>query len=93
MVFWIFEIHAGVMKCFQGEGGVKRKPRCGAKTRRGTPCQASAIWSTRSLLAVNPLPEPRRIEHGAEDGRGIERIRKGRDEARQLLEAAKGERA
>jgi hypothetical protein len=25
-----------------------KKPRCGAKTRRGTPCQASAIWSTGS---------------------------------------------
>jgi hypothetical protein len=25
-----------------------KKPRCGAKTRRGTPCQAAAIWSTRS---------------------------------------------
>jgi hypothetical protein len=25
-----------------------KKPRCGAKTRRGTPCQASAIWSVKS---------------------------------------------
>src|SRR5215472_10479761 len=25
-----------------------KKPRCGAKTRRGTPCQASAIWSAKS---------------------------------------------
>jgi hypothetical protein len=24
------------------------KPRCGAKTRRGTTCKAGAIWSTRS---------------------------------------------
>jgi hypothetical protein len=26
----------------------RNPPRCGAKTRRGTPCQAGAIWSTRS---------------------------------------------
>jgi hypothetical protein len=25
-----------------------KAPRCGAKTRRGTECMASAIWSVRS---------------------------------------------
>jgi hypothetical protein len=25
-----------------------KAPRCGAKTRRGTACRASAIWSVRS---------------------------------------------
>jgi hypothetical protein len=35
-----------------------KKPRCGAKTRRGMPCQASAIFSVKSKLYT------RRRNHG-----------------------------
>lgn len=29
-------------------GDPSKAPRCGAKTRRGTPCKAPAMWSTRT---------------------------------------------
>lgn len=52
-----------------------KKPRCGAKTRRGTPCQASAIWSTRSKRYTR-CRNHGGLSTGPKTAEGIERIRR-----------------
>jgi hypothetical protein len=52
-----------------------RKPRCGAKTRRGTPCQASAIWSTSSKRFTR-CKNHGGMSTGPRTPEGIERIRR-----------------
>src|SRR5215472_12303404 len=54
-----------------------KKPRCGAKTRRGTPCQASAIWSTRSRRYTR-CKNHGGLSTGPKTAEGIERIRQAR---------------
>jgi len=51
------------------------KPRCGAKTRRGTPCQAAAIWSTRSQRHTR-CKNHGGLSTGPRTAEGIERIRR-----------------
>ena len=57
-------------------------PRCGAKTRRGTPCKAPAMRG-RKRCRMHGGPAERRVatdhkwRHGRY-GRGIERRREGR---------------
>jgi hypothetical protein len=51
-----------------------KKPRCGAKTRRGTPCQASAIWSTRSRRFTR-CKNHGGMSTGPKTAEGIARIR------------------
>ena len=51
------------------------KPRCGAKTRRGTPCRASAIWSTRSRRFTR-CRNHGGLSTGPRTPEGIERIRR-----------------
>ena len=50
-------------------------PRCGAKTRRGTPCQAAAIWSTRSDRYTR-CKNHGGLSTGPKTAEGIERIRR-----------------
>ncbi len=52
-----------------------RKPRCGAKTRQGTPCQASAIWSRRSRRYTR-CRNHGGLSTGPTTEAGIERIRR-----------------
>ncbi|PWU04165.1 MAG: hypothetical protein C5B51_17340 [Terriglobia bacterium] len=52
-----------------------KKPRCGAKTRKGTPCQASAIWSTRSKRYTR-CRNHGGCSTGPTTAEGIERIRR-----------------
>src|SRR6516165_8949199 len=52
-----------------------KKPRCGPKTRRGTPCQASAIWSTRSQRYTR-CRNHGGLSTGPKTAGGIERIRR-----------------
>lgn len=52
-----------------------KKPRCGAKTRRGTPCQAGAIWSTRSRRYTR-CKNHGGLSTGPKTAEGIERIRR-----------------
>lgn len=51
-----------------------KKPRCGATTRRGTACQASAIWSTRSQRYTR-CRNHGGLSTGPKTAEGIERIR------------------
>jgi hypothetical protein len=52
------------------------KKRCGAKTRSGTPCQASPIWSTRSQRYTR-CKYHRGMSTGPKTPEGKERIRRG----------------
>ena len=52
-----------------------KKPRCGAKTRRGTACLASAIWSTRSQRFTR-CRNHGGLSTGPKTAEGIERIRR-----------------
>ena len=54
---------------------IMKKPRCGAKTRRGTPCQAAAIWSTRSRRFTR-CKNHGGLSTGPKTAEGIERIRR-----------------
>jgi hypothetical protein len=58
----------------RGENTMK-KPRCGARTRRGTPCQASAIWSARSQRFTR-CRNHGGLSTGPKTAEGIERIRR-----------------
>jgi hypothetical protein len=56
-----------VLSLFAKEPRVRRRdrPRCGAKTRRGTRCRAPAVWDRGKDQARNgALPTARRLEHG-----------------------------
>lgn len=51
-----------------------KPPRCGAKTRKGTPCKAGAIWSTRSHRYTR-CRNHGGLSTGPKTPEGIERIR------------------
>ena len=46
----------------------------GAKTRKGPPCKAAAIWTRR----FTRLQEPRRLSRGSKTAEGVDRIRRAR---------------
>ena len=52
-----------------------KKPRCGAKTRRGTLCQASAIWSVKRRRYTR-CRNHGGMSTGPKTAEGIERCRK-----------------
>lgn len=84
------QVRARVMGCFavprstrahaswgasQKERKEMKPPRCGAKTRRGTACQAAAIWSTRSHRYTR-CKNHGGLSTGPKTAEGIERIRR-----------------
>lgn len=52
-----------------------KKPRCGAKTRKGEPCKAGALWSERSHRFTR-CRNHGGLSTGPKTADGIERIRK-----------------
>jgi hypothetical protein len=54
-----------------------KRPRCGAKTRRGAPCQAGAIWSTRTHRFTR-CKNHGGMSTGPRTAEGIERIRRAK---------------
>jgi hypothetical protein len=52
-----------------------KPPRCGAKTRQGTPCKAGAIWSRRTRRYTR-CRNHGGLSTGPKTAEGIERIRK-----------------
>ena len=63
----------------------RRRPRCGAKTRKGTPCQAPAVWN---LERDKPRNGRCRMHGGLSSGprteegkrRSLDALRRGRFE-------------
>ena len=67
-------------------GDFNRAPRCGAKTRRGTPCQCPAMRNGRCRLHGGLSTGPKTAE-------GIERIRRAVTKHGNYSNRAKAERA
>jgi hypothetical protein len=68
-----------------------KKLRCGAKTRRGTPCRASAIWSTRSQRFTR-CKNHGGMGTGPKTAEGIERIQRAVTKHGRYTARAKAER-
>ena len=69
-----------------------KPPRCGAKTKRGTPCQAAAIWSTRRQKYTR-CRNHGGLSTGPRTTEGIERIRRAVMKHGHYSQRAKAERA
>jgi hypothetical protein len=69
-----------------------KEPRCGAKTWRGIPCQAAAIWSTRSRRLTR-CKNHGGMSPGPKTAEGIERIRRAVTKHGRYTARAKAERA
>jgi len=69
-----------------------KPPRCGARTRRGTPCQAGAIWSTRSRRYTR-CKNHGGLSTGPKTAEGIERVRRAVTKHGRYSVGAKAERA
>jgi len=54
-----------------------KPPRCGAKTRKGAPCKAGAVWSTKSHQYTR-CKNHGGLSTGPKTPEGIERIRRAR---------------
>src|SRR5262245_7768056 len=61
----------GWLKNGNRPGNPDNAPRCGAKTRKGTPCRSAAMPNGRCRMHGGPSTGPKTAE-------GIERIRKAR---------------
>jgi len=66
-------------------GDFSKAPRCGAKNRRGTPCQCPAMRNGRCRLHGG-------LSTGAKTAEGIERIRRAVTKHGRYSEQAKAER-
>ena len=65
-------------------GDFSKAPRCGAKTRKGTPCQCPAMKNKRCRVHGG-------LSTGAKTPEGIERIRKAVTKHGRYSQAAKAE--
>ena len=94
------EAHAprrGWLKNGNPPGQVTNAPRCGAKTRRGTPCQGPAMPNGRCRMHGGPSTGPRTPEglarsrranwkHGAFSREAFALRASGREQRRELTE-------
>jgi hypothetical protein len=79
------EKRRGVLRNANPPGDFSTAPRCGAKTRRGTPCLCPAMPNGRCRLHGGLSTGPRTAE-------GIERIRRARLKHGRFTKEAKAER-
>lgn len=79
------ETRHGWLKNGNIPGNFSTAPRCGAKTRRGTPCQCPAVTNGRCRLHGGLSPGPKTAE-------GIECIRRARLKHGRFTKEARAER-
>lgn len=75
----------GWLKNGNPPGDFSKAPRCGAKTRRGTPCQCRAMRNGRCRLHGGRSTGPKTAD-------GVERIRRAVTKHGKYSEASKAER-
>ena len=80
------EKRRGRLKNSNPPGDFTRAPRCGAKTRRGTPCQCPAMANGHCRLHGG-------LSTGPKTARGIERIRRAQLKHGRYTKRVKAERA
>jgi len=79
------ETRRGWLKNGNPPGDFSKAPRCGAKTRRGTPCQCPSMRNGRCRLHGG-------LSTGPKTKDGIERIRRAVTKLGRYSQAAKAER-
>jgi len=79
------ETRHGWLKNGNSPGNFSTAPRCGAKTRRGTPCQCPAMTNGRCRLHGG-------LSTGPKTAAGIERIRRARLKHGRFTKEARAER-